>query len=80
MTKTNFKTVFKTLTFFIFLISLSLQGQELSKPDYTWARHLKLKKNISYGEEKAKKLDVFFQKDTLLKPTLIYFHGGNWIH
>lgn len=80
ITNLTFKTIFKTSTFFLFLTSCSLHGQELSKPDYTWAHRFNLKYNISYGEEKAQKLDVYSQNDTLLKPTLIYFHGGNWVH
>jgi acetyl esterase/lipase len=79
----------KTLAFFLFLISYSLYGQELTKIDYTWAHGFNLKKDISYGEEEAQKLDIYiqgdragppkgFKEDTVLKPTLIYFHGGAW--
>jgi acetyl esterase/lipase len=84
-----FKAMSKTLVFFLFLISSSLYGQELTKIDYTWAHGFNLKKDISYGEEEAQKLDIYiqgdpvgppkgFKEDTVLKPTLIYFHGGGW--
>ena len=83
--------MFKALALFLFLISYSLYGQELTTPDYTWAHSFNLKKDISYGEEDAQKLDIyiqgerigepsFFKEDTLLKPTLIYFHGGSWLY
>jgi len=77
--KLTYNTMFKALFFFLFITSCSIHAQVLSKPDYTWAHNLRLKKNISYGEDKAQKLDVYSQNDTQLKPTLIYFHGGNWV-
>ena len=73
------------------LFSYQLAGQTVEAPDYTWAHSYNLKKDLAYGQEAAQKLDIyvqgdwvgepsFFKEDTLLKPTLIYFHGGAWLH
>ena len=85
------RRISKILLLSLLITSWELNGQELTQPDYTWAHSFNLKKDISYGEENAQRLDIyiqgdwvgepgFFKEDTLLKPTLIFFHGGSWLH
>ena len=47
--------MFKALIPFLFLISCSLYGQELTPLDYTWAHNYNIKKDISYGGRKGTK-------------------------
>ncbi|MGV7235767.1 MAG: prolyl oligopeptidase family serine peptidase [Nitrosomonadaceae bacterium] len=64
-------------------------AQEIKHEDYTWVHRSNCTKNIAYGEEEDQILDIYtqgdwigppnyFAPDTLLKPTIIFYHGGGW--
>ncbi len=75
---------------FLFLTS-PLLAQQSPTPDYAWAHSWYMHENVAYDSATLQRLDIYvhgtwigeptyFEEDSLLRPTLVFFHGGGWAY
>ncbi len=78
------------LAVMVVLPVLQLDAQENKQEDYSWVHHNLCIENIAYGEDEDQRLDIYlqgnwigppayFEADSSLRPTIVFFHGGGWI-
>jgi len=69
---------------------LRLDAQDNIHEDFSWVHNSNRIEDIAYGEYEDQRLDIYiqgnwigpptyFEADTSLKPTIVFFHGGGWI-